>query len=119
MTLADPVHSLPTRGDAMKALLVLTGALAAALAIPAAAQQQSTQSAPAAPVRVQVPQGGLTFNFQDIDRNRDNSISVEEWNAFVASLQSRMGAKEGSAAAGATGSSARPPAGSPAQPLPR
>ena len=95
----------------MKTALVLTGALAAALAFPAAAQQQPSASAPAVPVRVQVPQSGLTCNFQDIDRNRDNSISVEEWNAFVASLQSRMGAKDGgSAAGGATGSAA--PAGS-------
>jgi hypothetical protein len=89
----------------MKVLLLLAGA---ALALPALAQQQQpTSAAPAAPVRVQIPQSGMTFNFQDIDRNRDNSISVEEWNAFVASLQSRMGAKDGgSAAGGATGSAA-------------
>ena len=99
----------------MKARYVLFGAVAAALSIPALAQApavvqsqaaaQPTQP-PAAPVRVEVPQTGLTFNFQDIDRNRDNSISVEEWNAFVASLQSRMGQRgpssSGSAAASGT-----------------
>jgi hypothetical protein len=107
----------------MKTALILAGAAAAALATPTIAQQtiaqqqQPASAAAAAPVRVQIPQSGMTFNFQDIDRNRDNSISVEEWNAFVASLQSRTGAKEGDSAA--AGASATKPAGSPAQPLPR
>ena len=97
----------------MKARYVLFGAVAAALSLPVLAQApavvQSQAAAaqpvqpPAAPVRVEVPQSGLTFNFQDIDRNRDNSISVEEWNAFVASLQARMSQSSGgSAAAGGT-----------------
>ena len=89
----------------------LIGALGLFPAGQAAAQaQQSGRDSPApAPVHVTVPPGGITFNFADIDRNRDNSISVEEWNAFVASLQSRAAAKEpGSAAAGATGSARQP-----------
>jgi hypothetical protein len=95
----------------MKSAAFLVTALIATLpaAQQAAAQAQQPQRDPPTPVHVTVPPGGIAFNFADIDRNRDNSISVEEWNAFVASLQSRAGAKEsGSAAAGATGSP-RPP----------
>jgi hypothetical protein len=40
-------------------------------------------------VRVEVPSGGLVLNFSDIDRNKDGNISVEEWNAFLASLPAR------------------------------
>jgi len=57
-------------------------------------------------VRVQIPAGGLTFNFTDIDRNNDRSISVEEWNAFVASLQSRIGQQGAGSAAGGTAAGA-------------
>jgi len=106
----------------MKARYVLFGAVAAALSAPALAQapavaQSQATAQPvqpaAAPVRVEVPQSGLTFNFQDIDRNRDNSISVEEWNAFVASLQARM-SQRGTAPASSSGGSAA--AGGTAQP---
>ena len=95
----------------MKAAAFLITALIATFpaAQHAAAQAQQPQRDPPTPVHVTVPPGGLTFNFTDIDRNRDNSISVEEWNAFVASLQSRVGGKDaGSAAAGATGSPRQP-----------
>jgi hypothetical protein len=84
---------------------ILAGALTLAAAHQAAAQQQQQPSGPAAPVHVTIPAGGLTFNFTDIDRNGDKSISVEEWNAFVASLQSKIGRKDaGTAAAGGTAS---------------
>ena len=78
--------------------------------------QQSSSRDSAAPVHVTIPPGGLTFNFTDIDRNGDKSISVEEWNAFVASLQSKVGRKDasGTAAAGATGTDR--PAPQPQQP---
>jgi hypothetical protein len=40
--------------------------------------QQTARGATAAPpVHVIIPPGGLTFNFADIDRNGDNSISVQ------------------------------------------
>jgi hypothetical protein len=98
----------------MTANVFATAAVAGALALVAAhqaiAQTQQPSSSPtsAAPVHVTIPPGGLTFNFTDIDRNRDNNISVEEWNAFVASLQSKIGRKDttGSAAAGGTAGSA-------------
>jgi hypothetical protein len=95
----------------MKSAAFLVTALIGVLpaAQQAAAQAQQPQREPPTPVHVTIPPGGLTFNFTDIDRNRDNNISVEEWNAFVASLQSRVGGKEaGSAAAGATGSPRQP-----------
>jgi hypothetical protein len=86
------------------------GALALFAAQQTVAQtQQPTRDSPA-PVHVTIPQGGLTFNFKDIDRNGDNNISVEEWNAFVASLQSKMGRKDttGTAAAGGTAAEKQP-----------
>jgi hypothetical protein len=74
------------------------GALLFAAAQDATAQAQQPRSpSPATPVQLTLPPAGLTFNFSDIDRNGDKTISVEEWNAFVASLPSRT-------AAGAPGS---------------
>jgi len=99
----------------MKAQAFLAAAALLLAAVdPAAAQQTprrdpSVSTPPPAPVRVQIPAGGLTFNFTDIDRNNDRSISVEEWNAFVASLQSRIGQKTpGAAAAGGTSAGKQP-----------
>lgn len=86
-------------------ILAAAGALAVVAVHETAAQSQQPPriESPAAPVRITVPPGGLAFNFGDIDRNGDGSISVEEWNAFVASLQSRTAAKDsGSATGGAT-----------------
>jgi hypothetical protein len=78
----------------MKANAFVTAAVAGALALAAADQagaqrEETRRDAPAAAVRVEVPSGGLTLNFADIDRNKDGSISVEEWNAFLASLPAR------------------------------
>jgi hypothetical protein len=85
------------------------GVLALAVTHESAAQAQPGSQPPAAPVHVTIPPGGLTFNFGDIDRNGDGSISVEEWNAFVASLQSRLGAKDsGNATAGDTAAPKQP-----------
>ena len=77
----------------MKANALITAAIAGALALVAADQaraqpQETRRDAPAA-VRVELPSGGLVLNFSDIDRNKDGSISVEEWNAFIASLPTR------------------------------
>ena len=82
----------------------IAGALALLAAQHAVAQTQQSSRDSAAPVHITIPPGGLTFNFTDIDRNGDKQISVEEWNAFVASLQSKIGRKEstGTAAAGGT-----------------
>ena len=92
----------------MKANAFVTAAVAGMLSLAAAdraaAQREEPRRDPPTPVRVEIPAGGLTFNFSDIDRNNDRNISVEEWNAFVASLQSRVGQKAGgAAAAGGTG----------------
>lgn len=101
----------------MKANLLLTTAVAAALSLAgvdqAGAQRQETgRDAPAA-VRVELPSGGLVFNFSDIDRNKDGSISVEEWNAYVASLPTRAAGKDvDRASAGASS----PPANKQEQP---
>ena len=89
----------------MKATVFLGAAILAFAAQQSVAQTQPAPRtpSPATPVHVTVPPGGLTFNFADIDRNGDNSISVEEWNAFVASLSSRVAQKApGSAATGAS-----------------
>jgi hypothetical protein len=92
----------------MKTTFILSAAAAGALvfaaAHEAAAQAQQPRSpSPATPVELTLPPGGLTFNFGDIDRNGDNVISVEEWNAFVQSLSARAAGKApGSAAAGGT-----------------
>ena len=97
----------------MRATVFLGAAAAGVLALAAAhetsaqAQQPRTPSS-ATPVHVTVPPGGLTFNFTEIDRNGDGSISVEEWNAFVASLQSRIAAKDPSATGGATATPKQP-----------
>jgi hypothetical protein len=90
-----------------------TAAVAGALGLVAAHQataQSQQPSSSATPVHVTIPAGGLTFNFTDIDRNGDMSISVEEWNAYVASLQAKIGRKDspGTAAAGGTASEKQP-----------
>jgi hypothetical protein len=65
---------------------------------------------------VQLPAGGVTLSFTEIDRNNDRSISVEEWNDFVKTLRSGAGRADssststpgtisGGAASGATSSS--------------
>ena len=92
-------------------LLAIAAALSSVIAVPVQAQQSPTARAAAQPQRVEVPSGGFTFSFAEIDRNGDNSISVEEWNAFVAGLQARTAQGDatprqgGSAAGGGT----RPP----------
>jgi EF hand domain-containing protein len=91
----------------MKANAFLTAAVAGALALAAAQQagaqrEETRRDAPAA-VRMEVPAGGLTLNFADIDRNKDGSISVEEWNAFIAALPAR--AKSGEADRASAGAS--------------
>ena len=77
----------------MKANAFVTAAVAGALALAAAdqagAQREETRRDAPAAVRVEVPSGGLVLNFGDIDRNKDGSISVEEWNAFLAALPAR------------------------------
>lgn len=75
-----------------------------------AAQAQSPRSSTtaSAPVQVTVPPSGLTFQFSDIDRNGDGSISIVEWNAFVASVQARVAA-ERAADASSGGTTAAPP----------
>lgn len=89
----------------MKSTVLCGAAVAGALALAAShevaaqaqpqTQSQTVRSASVAPpVHVTIPPGGLTFNFSDIDRNGDSSISVEEWNAFVASLPARLAAKD-------------------------
>ncbi len=95
----------------MKSTFVVTAALAGALglaAVPPAGAQASAE-------QVQLPPGGLTLSFTEIDRNNDRSISVEEWNDFVQALHSRAGRADsssstpgtisGGAGSGATGSS--------------
>jgi hypothetical protein len=92
----------------MKANAFVTAAVAGALALaaadPAGAQRDETSRAAPTPVRVELTSGGLVLNFSDIDRNKDGSISVEEWNAFVATLPSRAARTDssGNAAAGAS-----------------
>ncbi len=91
----------------MKANAFVTAAVAGALALAAAdqagAQREETRRDTPAAVRVEVPSGGLTLNFADIDRNKDANISVEEWNAFLTSLRARAAqADSGRAAAGAS-----------------
>jgi hypothetical protein len=96
----------------MKATIFVTAAVAGVLSIAAdraAAQREEPRRDPPTPVRIEIP-AGMTFNFSDIDRNNDGNISVEEWNAFVASLQSRLGQKPaGAAAAGGTGAEKQQP----------
>ena len=93
----------------MKANAFVTAAIAGALALAAAdqagaQQRDDTRRATPTPVRVELSSGGMVFNFSDIDSNKDGSISVEEWNAFVASLPSRAARTDssGNAAAGAS-----------------
>jgi EF hand len=92
----------------MKANAVVTAAAAAALALSAvdqaSAQRDDTRRAAPAPVRVELSSGGLVLNFSDIDRNKDGTISVEEWNAFIATLPSRAARSDsgGNAAGGAS-----------------
>jgi hypothetical protein len=104
----------------MKAAVLWSAAVAGALALAASheaaaqaqpqTQSQTARGASAAPpVHVTIPPGGLTFNFSDIDRNGDSSISVEEWNAFVASLPSRLAAKDSGGAGAGGGSAPRQP----------
>src|SRR3954463_1932051 len=82
----------------------VAGALALAVANQAGAQRDDTRRATPTPVRVELSSGGLVLNFSDIDRNKDGNISVEEWNAFIATLPSRGARTEsgGSATAGAS-----------------
>jgi hypothetical protein len=91
------------------AAAAVAGALALVAAHQATAQSQQPSSSPSTPVHVTIPPGGLTFNFTDIDKNGDKNISVEEWNAFVASLQAKIGRKDaGTAAAGGTAPEKQP-----------
>ena len=86
----------------MKANAFVTAAVAGALALAtadqAAAQRDPTRRDAPAAMRVEVPPGGLVLNFSDIDRNKDGSISVEEWNAFLASLPARAERRDGASA---------------------
>jgi hypothetical protein len=96
----------------MKANALVIAALAISAATPAIAQR-SDQT----PQRTNLPTGGLTLDFNEIDRNQDRVISVEEWNAFIAKLRERTaergtgGGGTGNAASGAgnaaSGSSAK------------
>jgi hypothetical protein len=108
----------------MKATTFVTAAVAGVLSIAAAdraaAQREEPRRDPPPPVRIEIPAGGLTFNFSDIDRNNDRNISVEEWNAFVASRQSRAGGRAGgAAAAGGTGPDKQPRTDADTQPRPQ
>ena len=91
----------------MKANVLVIAALAVFAATPAIAQQRSDQ----VPQRTNLPEGGLTLDFNEIDVNQDRVISVEEWNAFIAKLRERTAQRSnsGGAAAGGTskGSSSR------------
>jgi hypothetical protein len=75
-------------------IAAVAGALALAAADQAGAQREQTRRDAPAAVRVELPPGGLVLNFSDIDRNKDGSISVEEWNAFLASLPARAERKD-------------------------
>lgn len=86
----------------MKASLVAF-AVALAAAQPVAAQSTTDR---ATPQRTTLPPGGLTLDFNEIDRNGDKIISVEEWNAFIDALRAKT-AQQGSTGA-ATGTTAAP-----------
>ena len=93
----------------MKARTLLVIALTAAA--PALAQYSERKIGDDAPQRTTLPPGGLTLDFNEIDRNGDRNISVEEWNAFIEKLRSRTAQESGSgsAASPAAGSTAREP----------
>ena len=92
----------------MKARTLLV--LALSVAAPAFAQY-SEKKIGDTPQRTTLPPGGLTLDFNEIDRNGDRNISVEEWNAFIEKLRSAtaQGSGSGSAASPAAGSTAKEP----------
>jgi hypothetical protein len=96
----------------MKARSLLV--LALTVTAPALAQY-SEKKIGDAPQRTTLPQGGLTLDFNEIDRNSDRMISVEEWNAFIEKLRPRSAQGSGSgdaaspAAGSTTGSTAKEP----------
>jgi hypothetical protein len=101
----------------MKASVFIIATLAGSLGLAgqAGAQSQGQSSGQTSADRVQLPAGGVTLSFTEIDRNNDRSISVEEWNDFVKTLHSRAGRADSSSTStpgtisgggtGATGSS--------------
>ena len=93
----------------MKARTLLV--LALTVAAPALAQYSEKKIGGDTPQRTTLPPGGLTLDFNEIDRNGDRIISVEEWNAFIETLRSRsaQGSGGGSPASPAAGSTAREP----------
>ena len=89
----------------MKATILATAALTAMCALPAAAQQPQPSGQQVAQA-LNLPSGGIVLDFKEIDKNNDRSISVEEWNEFIAALRARTErSSSGGAATGATGSS--------------
>jgi hypothetical protein len=90
----------------MKATILATAALTAMCALPAAAQQPQPSGQQVAAQSLNLPAGGIVLDFKEIDKNNDRSISVEEWNEFIAALRARTErSSSGGAATGATGSS--------------
>lgn len=65
----------------MKANVLFTAALIGVFSLAAVAQGDTD--------RITLPSGGIILDFKMIDRNNDRSISVEEWNDFIASLRER------------------------------
>ena len=80
-------------------------AFAIALGLPMAAMAQSTQSASSSPatVNLNAKTGNLVISFNEIDKNSDGMISVQEWNDYVRTVAARDGS---ASAGGATGKSA-------------
>jgi hypothetical protein len=76
----------PSEETDMRANAFVTAALTAGFAL-APAGQAGAQREVADPARVEVPSSGLVLDFHQIDLNKDGSISVQEWNAFVASVR--------------------------------
>ena len=93
----------------MKARTLLV--LALTVAAPAFAQYSEKKIGGDQPQRTTLPPGGLTLDFNEIDRNSDRIISVEEWNAFIEKLRARTAQESGrgGAASPAAGSTAREP----------
>ena len=91
----------------MKARTLLVLALTAAA--PALAQYSERKIGGDTPQRTTLPPGGLTLDFNEIDRNGDRIISVEEWNDFIEKLRSRTAQGSGSPASPAAGSTAKEP----------
>ena len=92
----------------MKARTLLVLALTAAA--PALAQQYSEKKIGDTPQRTTLPPGGLTLDFNEIDRNGDKMISVAEWTAFIDKLRTStaLGSSSGAASSG-SGASAKEP----------